>query len=99
MPIPETTPEMAIDADSVSGQMSRRSVLKGAGVGAAGLAVTALGGAQALAAVRRPAEPATPAQRQVDDAAAGESVVVHVRDVRNGQIDVSRSGLTARSSR
>jgi hypothetical protein len=74
--------------------MSRRAMLRGAaGVGAAGLAGTALLGgpaAIAAAATKRPAS-----QRRDPDAAAesgssAESVVVHVRDLRTGEIDVFR---------
>jgi hypothetical protein len=70
--------------------MSRRSVLRGAaGAGAAGLAMAAL----PAAALAGTAQPAT---RKDDLAQAGaqdggsEAVVVHVRDIRRGEMDVYR---------
>jgi len=74
-------------------QPSRRSVLRGAaGAGAAGLAIGTLAGtalaAPALAASRERHQPAEP----VGDGSAqeGEAVVVHVRDVRSGEMDFFR---------
>jgi|HubBroStandDraft_1064217.scaffolds.fasta_scaffold599054_2 hypothetical protein len=83
--------------------MSRRSVLRGAaGAGAAGLAMAAL----PAAALAGTAQPAT---RKDDLAQAGaqndgiedgaqesEAVVVHVRDVRRGEMDVYRGTSHAR---
>jgi len=92
MPIPEEAAELRdiAQAGSADGQISRRSVLRGAaGVGAAGIAVTALAGAPALAA-SRPAKPSAQPQHPADEGAAGEAVVVHVRDLRTGQMDVYR---------
>jgi hypothetical protein len=91
MLVPDETAnsEHTTEAGPPLGNMSRRSVLRGAaGVGAAGLAVTALAGTPALAASR----PAKPAARPpgADDSAANEAVVVHVRDLRTGQMDVYR---------
>ncbi len=63
-----------------------------AGAGAAGLAVTALAGAPALAATRqasRPGRSAGPALAAGPDDAA-EPLVVHVRDVRTGELDIYR---------
>ena len=72
---------------------SRRSVLRGAaGAGAAGLAVSALGGfaiPAASAAVKAHSESAHEAEHS-----AGESIVVHVRDAASGHIDIFR-GETA----
>jgi hypothetical protein len=71
------------------GLMTRRSALRGAaGAGAAGLALTTLPGA-AVAAVRAEARHDR-AGLAPDDARAGEAVVVHVRDVRSGEMDVYR---------
>jgi hypothetical protein len=72
-----------------TGRISRRSVLRSAaGAGAAGFALTALAGPglaePALAQTRRAAGTAEPA------AAADESFVVHVRDLRRGEIDIYR---------
>ena len=71
--------------------LSRRSMLRGAGVGAAGLAAIAVAGpaVPALAAANRPTAPA-----RSGSAAGGRSdklsgpVVVHLRDVRSGEMDV-----------
>ena len=75
-------------------QMSRRTVLRGAaGVGAAGLAVTALTGAPALASRALKSATSTPrraSQLPATEEAASEAVVVHVRDLRTGQLDVYR---------
>ncbi len=72
--------------------MSRRSMLKGAaGVGAAGVAATTLAGfvLPASAATRTPARSAKTA-RSTDDEAAGQAIVVYVRDAAAGEIDVYR---------
>jgi hypothetical protein len=71
--------------------LSRRSMLLGAGAGAAGLAAIAVAGpvAPALAAASRPAAPA-----RSGSMAGGRSeeisgpVVVHLRDARSGEMDV-----------
>ena len=78
-------------------QVSRRSLLGAAGVGAAGLAVGALGGLNAAqATTRKPAAkkpaPAKPAAKQAQSeserADADEHMVVHVRPGRSGELDV-----------
>ncbi len=78
------------DETQESSQPSRRSVLRGAaGAGAAGLAMTTLAGTAF-------AGPALAASRDRDEAAAaadehdGQDVVVHVRNVRSGEMDVYR---------
>jgi len=72
--------------DAQRAAMSRRSLLQGAAtVGAAGLAVTALGAAApAMAAT---ATGTGPAADQAHDSAAGP-IVVHVRDARSGDLEV-----------
>ena len=83
MPLPE---------NAEPARLSRRSMLRGAaGAGAAGLAMTAL----ASPALATPALAATnhghaaPESEHVPDHIAdGEAVVVHVRDVRSGEMDV-----------
>jgi hypothetical protein len=70
-------------------RVSRRSLLRGAGV--AGLAATALAGAAgpAFAVSARPAAPAARGSKAAAaDAAAGEQVVVHVRDAASGEMDL-----------
>jgi hypothetical protein len=92
MPTPERAAGMQITAEteSAAGRMSRRSVLRGAaGAGVAGLAAAALAGAPALAASRAP-EPATPKLGRAEEPMASEPVVVHVRDLHTGQMDVYR---------
>jgi hypothetical protein len=82
--------------------MSRRSVLRGAGAGAAGLAIAALPAVTlagtAQAATRKDATAQAGAQHDgVEDGVGdGEAVVVHVRDVRRGEIDVYRGTSHAR---
>jgi hypothetical protein len=79
-------------------QPSRRSVLRGAaGAGAAGLAMTTLAGtafaSPALAAARERDRDASAGASDASDASDdhdGEDVVVHVRDVRSGEMDVYR---------
>jgi hypothetical protein len=78
---------------------TRRSVLRGAaGVGAAGLAATALAGtaAPAFAAATRPAAPAARGTKAEEGTDTTEQVVVHVRDVKSGEIDVFRGTSHAR---
>ncbi len=83
-------PEGRTDAEREARQRpSRRSVLRGAaGAGVAGIAATALAGTAlpAFAAAR----PARPAGDETKDAEATEQIVVHVRDVSSGEIDVFR---------
>src|ERR1700722_16890849 len=83
----------AVSADDEPGRVSRRSVLRGAaGAGAAGLAMTAFAG-PALAAARpaRPgADAASAPAAHADDVSDVEDVVVHVRNVRSGELDVYR---------
>jgi hypothetical protein len=83
--------------------MSRRSVLRGAaGAGAAGLAMTALSGtvlAGTAQAATRQAASAQAAARDdgaEDGALDSEAVVVHVRDVHRGEMDVYRGTSHAR---
>jgi hypothetical protein len=74
-------------------RLSRRSVLRGAaGAGVAGIAATALAGTAlpAFAATARPAEAARGAAAETAHEDTAEQVVVHVRDVRSGEIDVFR---------
>jgi hypothetical protein len=74
------------------GQVSRRSLLGAAGVGAAGLAAGAFGGlASASAATRKTAKQAPATHTGGGDAErpdSGEQVVVHVRSGRGGELDV-----------
>ncbi len=66
--------------------MSRRSLLQGAAAaGAAGLAVTALGGALSPAAA---ASTASPAPARGDMKAPAGPLVVHVRNAKSGDIEV-----------
>jgi hypothetical protein len=84
----------APEVDVLPDPMSRRSVLRGAAVaGAAGLAVTALGGVPSLATTGRAARgrPAGAGAGPAGSEPAGdEAVVVHVRNVRSGEMDVYR---------
>jgi hypothetical protein len=82
--------EAAAPSGGQSG-MSRRAMLRGAAsAGAAGLASAALLGGPAAAAMAATKHP--PAARRDDSETAqpGESVVVHVRDLRTGEIDLFR---------
>lgn len=94
MPVPDET-AVPIAAKSARadrpGPLSRRSVLRtGAGAGAAALALTTLASSPALAASRARADASDDDLRVPDHLADGEAVVVHVRDVRTGEIDVYR---------
>jgi hypothetical protein len=80
-------------------QVSRRSLLGAAGVGAAGLAVGAFGGLTAVqaASTRKPAakkpaaaKPASGAAAEGEGTKAGQHIVVHVRPGRSGELDVYR---------
>ena len=90
MPTPERAGETQVTAEtrSAPGQMSRRSVLRGAaGAGVAGLAAAALAGTPALAAGHTP-EPAAPKLDRAEEPTAAGPLVVHVRDLHTGQMDV-----------
>jgi hypothetical protein len=96
MPLPDNaaTPATASQQETAPAPLSRRSVLRGAaGAGAAGVAMTALA-SPALAASARASAHADAATRDAehvpDDIADGEAIVVHVRNVRNGEMDVYR---------
>lgn len=83
--------------ETESSSPSRRTVLRGAaGAGAAGLAVTALGGLT-MSAASAAVKPHS-ASAHEGEHAAGESIVVHVRDAASGHIDIFR-GETAISVR
>jgi hypothetical protein len=83
---------------------SRRAVLRGAaGAGVAGVAASTLLGfpaSQALASSARPAaRPASASQpgagQAADGAGQASDVVVHLRDVRSGEMDIfSGTGMT-----
>ena len=67
---------------------SRRSVLQGAaGLAGAGLAVTAIAGTLAAPASASAAQRAHPG-RAAGVSGAQEPVIVHVRDVQSGEMDV-----------
>ncbi|HEY2575542.1 MAG TPA: hypothetical protein VGI74_04475 [Streptosporangiaceae bacterium] len=76
--------------------MSRRSLLGAAGVGAAGLAVGALGGLTAVQAAttgkpaaKKPAAASADTKSEpAERANADEHVVIHVRPGRGGELDV-----------
>lgn len=75
--------------------LSRRSVLQGAAsAGAAGVAAAALVNAGLPAAAEAMA-PARPAGAPVG-ARAGESLVVHIRDIATGEMDVFRGSTHIR---
>ena len=68
--------------------MSRRSLLQGAAAaGAAGLAVTALGGALSPAAAASTIASSAPASGDLKAAPSGP-IVVHVRNAKSGDIEV-----------
>ena len=93
MPPPDdaATPAIASPRDTPPAPLSRRSMLRGAaGAGAAGLAMTALAASPALAASQRCARGQQQAEHVPDHIADGEAVVVHVRNVRSGEMDVYR---------
>ncbi len=82
MPLPE---------NAEPARLSRRSMLRGAvGVGAAGLAMTALASPALAANSPAYAASAPDAEHVPDQVSDGEAVVVHVRDVRSGEMDVYR---------
>jgi hypothetical protein len=72
--------------------LSRRSMLRGAGASAAGLAALAVAGpaVPALASASRPAAPAASGSRAAGGRSDGVSqpLVVHLRDVQSGEMDV-----------
>jgi hypothetical protein len=68
--------------------LSRRSVIRGAGLAGAGLAAGAIAGAIAAPAAAAAAQPARPANHPPGDASPTGPVIVHVRDVTSGEMDV-----------
>jgi len=88
------SPAVGTAADYEAQQrLSRRSVLRGvAGAGVAGIAATALAGTAlpAVAASARPAAPAARSMKTETKDADSDQIVVHVRDVESGEIDVFR---------
>jgi hypothetical protein len=93
---PIIAPGSALPALGDRPRVSRRSVLRGAaGAGVASLAAGALA-APAMASAAAARLPGARHERHGEDrarpgpagAAAGEDVVVHVRDVRTGELDV-----------
>jgi hypothetical protein len=69
---------------------SRRSVLRGAaGVGAAGIAATTLMGA-ATPAFAQAARPARASDAEMAEHDSTDTIMVHVRDLKSGEIDVFR---------
>ena len=87
MPRHDTQSSPASPAEGVS----RRSVIRGAATaGAAGLAVTALGGAlsPAASASTRAAAPASASASAGDAKAPAGPIVVHVRNAKSGDIEV-----------
>ena len=68
--------------------LSRRSVIRGAaGLAGAGLAAGALTGAIATSA-QAAARPARPGRQAAGDATHTGPVIVHIRDVSSGEMDV-----------
>jgi hypothetical protein len=93
MPLPDdaATPVIPSPRDSRPAPLSRRSVLRGAAsAGAAGLAVTALAASPALAASQHAHADSAADGHVPDDIADGDAVVVHVRNIRSGEMDVYR---------
>ena len=94
MPLPDSaaTPTTGAQRDTGPAPLSRRSMLRGAaGAGAAGLALTALTASPALAASQRACAGTAPeTEHMPDHIADGEAVIVHVRNVRSGEMDVYR---------
>src|SRR5580704_8395098 len=92
MPPPEhaATPATQAPRDTPPAP-SRRSMLRGAAsAGAAGLALTALAASPALAASQHVRLATPEADHVPDHIADGEALVVHVRNVRSGEMDVYR---------
>jgi hypothetical protein len=83
------TPAMAAQQEPAPTPLSRRSMLRGAaGAGAASLAMTALASPALAASVTQ--HQRAEAEHVPDHIADGEAVVVHVRDIRSGEMDVYR---------
>ena len=82
----------AAEAAEPQHHLSRRSMLRGAGASAAGLAALAVAGpaVPALAAANRPAPPVASGSRAADGRSGriSQPVVVHLRDVQSGEMDV-----------
>jgi hypothetical protein len=103
------SPRPGLPAARNQPDLSRRSVIRGAaGLAGAGLAAGAITAAVAAPAAAA-AKPARPAGQATSDASSrGEPVIVHIRDVKSGEMDVfagtshvrlTDPGLTARLAR
>ena len=82
-------PEQSVDGSAEGAQRpepSRRSVLYGAGLAGAGLAATAMVGTLAVPAAAADARAHTGPAARVPS--PEEPVIVHVRDLRSGEMDV-----------
>lgn len=74
----------------VHSPVSRRSVLRGAATaGAAGIAASALAGLVGSASAAD-AAPSRPAESHRADTDSADQIVVHIRDIRSGHLDVLR---------
>src|SRR5215471_14778250 len=77
---------------------SRRSVLYGAGIAGAGLAATAIAGTLAAPAAAAPVSAALRAHpgQAARVPSPAELVIVHIRDLRSGEMEVFAGEATAR---
>src|SRR6266849_1857829 len=89
---PQIHPDQSADGSAEGAKHpgpSRRSVLYGAaGLAGAGLAASAIGTLAPAAAVSAAAAPRTRTGRAAGPASPAEPVIVHVRDLRSGEMDV-----------
>jgi hypothetical protein len=91
---PDHSPDRSAEGDHRP-EPSRRSVLYGAaGLAGAGLAATAIAAAPAAAAPVSAALQAHPGRAGAPSLA--EPVIVHIRDLRSGEMDVFAGEATAR---
>ena len=85
------SPDHGQPAERQQPDLSRRSVIRGAaGLAGAGLAASAISGAiiTPAAAAARPARPQRPERQAPGDAVHAGPVIVHIRDVATGEMDV-----------
>ncbi|MFC1413989.1 hypothetical protein ACEZCY_32935 [Streptacidiphilus sp. N1-12] len=82
-------PDAESGSDTPSGLSRRGLIRNAAGAGAAGLAAGALlSAATGIAAAAEPADATAHAAAEHAPAGAEETLIVHVRDARTGQVDI-----------
>ena len=94
---PDQSPDSSVEG-ARHPEPSRRSVLYGAGIAGAGLAATAIAGTLAAPGTAAPVSAALRARpgQAARVPSPAEPVIVHIRNLRSGEMDVFAGETTAR---